>query len=108
MIVLDQNLGIVGSIGRADGLVGDFVSGIVYADSVSREVNDTSTGSMVTIHHDAALFISHNGQGLTRPGVSAWDPGTDNKRDVHIDMIPSNDVPWRPISGGCILPLSSR
>ena len=63
MIVLDQNLGMVGSIGRADGLVGDFVSGIVYADSVSREVNDTSTGSMVTIHHDAALFISHNGQG---------------------------------------------
>ena len=43
MIVLDQNLGMVGSIGRADGLVGDFVSGIVYADSVSREVNDTST-----------------------------------------------------------------
>ena len=93
MIVLDQNLAMVGSIGRADGLVGDFVSGIVYADSVSREVNDTSTGSMVTIHHDAALFISHNGQGLTRPGVSAWDLGTDSSNGTYnIDMIPSNDV----------------
>ena len=93
MIVLDQNLGMVGSIGRADGLVGDFVSGIVYADSVSREVNDTSTGSMVTLHHDAALFISHNGQGLTRPGVSAWDLGTDSPNGTYnIDMIPSNDV----------------
>ena len=93
MVVLDQNLGMVGSIGRADGLVGDFVSGIVYADSVSREVNDTSTGSMVTIYHDAALFISHNGQGLTRPGVSAWDLGTDSPNGTYnIDMIPSNDV----------------
>ena len=93
MIVLDQNLAMVGSIGRADGLVGDFVSGIVYADSASREVNDTSTGSMVTIHHDAALFISHNGQGLTRPGVSAWDLGTDSSNGTYnIDMIPSNDV----------------
>ncbi len=93
LVVLDQNLGMVGSIGRADGLVGDFVSGIVYADSVSREVNDTSTGSMVTIYHDAALFISHNGQGLTRPGVSAWDLGTDSPNGTYnIDMIPSNDV----------------
>ena len=93
VIVLDQNLGMVGSIGRADGLVGDFVSGIVYAESVFREVNDTSTGSMVTIHHDDALFISHNGQGLTRPGVSAWDLGTDSLNGTYnIDMIPSNDV----------------
>ena len=93
VIVLDQNLGMVGSIGRADGLVGDFVSGIVYAESVFREVNDTSTGSMVTIHHDDALFISHNGQGLTRPGVSAWDLGTDSPNGTYnIDMIPSNDV----------------
>ncbi len=93
LIVLDQNLGVVGTIGRADGLVGDFVSGIVYADSVSRTFNDSSTGSMVTLHHDSAIFISHNGQGATRPGVSAWDLSTDSSNGTYnIDMIPSNDV----------------
>jgi hypothetical protein len=93
LIVLDQNLGVVGTIGRADGLVGDFVSGIVYADSVSRTFNDSSTGSMVTLHHDSAIFISHNGQGVTRPGVSAWDLSTDSSNGTYnIDMIPSNDV----------------
>ena len=93
LIVLDQNLGVVGTIGRADGLVGDFVSGIVYAESVSRTFNDSSTGSMVTLHHDSAIFISHNGQGVTRPGVSAWDLSTDSSNGTYnIDMIPSNDV----------------
>jgi len=93
LVVLDQNLGIVGTIGRADGLVGNFVSGIVYADSVSRTFNDTSTGSMITLHHDSAIFISHNGQGVTRPGVSAWDLSTDSSNGTYnIDMIPSNDV----------------
>ena len=93
LIVLDQNLGLVGTIGRADGLVGDFVSGIVYADSVSRTFNDTSTGSTITLHHDSAIFISHNGQGVTRPGVAAWDLSTDSYNGTYnIDMIPSNDV----------------
>jgi hypothetical protein len=93
LIVMDQNLGIVGTIGRAEGLVGDFVSGIVYADSVSRTVNDTSTGTIITLHHDSSIFISHNGQGVTRPGVSAWDLNTDSSNGTYnIDMIPSNDV----------------
>ena len=93
LVVLDQNLGVVGTIGRTDGLVGDFVSGIVYADSVSRTFNDTSTGSMITLHHDSAIFISHNGQGVTRPGVAAWDLSTDSYNGTYnIDMIPSNDV----------------
>ena len=93
LVVLDQNLGIVGTIGRVDGLVGNFVSGIVYADSVSKTFNDTSTGSMTTLHHDSAIFISHNGQGVTRPGVSAWDLSTDSPNGTYnIDMIPSNDV----------------
>ena len=93
MIVLDQDLGVVGTIGRADGLVGDFVSGIVYAGPVSRTFNDTATGSMITLHHDSAIFISHNGQGVTRPGVAAWDISTDSHNGTYnIDMIPSNDV----------------
>lgn len=93
LVVLDRNLGVIGSIGRSDGLVGDFVSGIVFADSVSRTVNDTSTGATITLYHDAALFISHNGQGPTRPGVAAWDLATDSSNGTYnIDMIPSNDV----------------
>ena len=93
MIVLNQDLGVVGTIGRADGLVGDFVSGIVYAGPVSRTFNDTATGSMITLHHDSAIFISHNGQGATRPGVAAWDISTDSHNGTYnIDMIPSNDV----------------
>ena len=93
IIALDQNLSVAGSVGRAQGLVGDFVSGIVYAAPVSRVVNDTSTGTSITIHHDAALFISHNGQGLTRPGATAWDLATDSANGTYnIDMIPSNDV----------------
>ena len=93
MIVLDQDLGVVGTIGRADGLVGDFVSGIVYAGPVSRTFNDTATGSLITLHHDSAIFISHNGQGVTRPGVAAWDISTDSHNGTYnIDMIPSNDV----------------
>ena len=74
---LDQNMSYVGTIGRAHGLVGDAVAGIVYAPSVTRIVNDTSTGATTTLFHDASLFISHNGQGSTRPGVTAWDLGTD-------------------------------
>ena len=93
LIVLDQNLGIVGTIGTAEGLVGDFVSGIVYADAVSRTFNDSATGSTITLHHDSAIFISHNGQGVTRPGVAAWDLSTDSYNGTYnIDMIPSNDV----------------
>ncbi len=93
LIVLDQNLGIVGTIGTAEGLVGDFVSGIVYADAVSRTFNDSATGSTITLHHDSAIFISHNGQGVTRPGVAAWDVSTDSYNGTYnIDMIPSNDV----------------
>ena len=91
--VLDHNLSLVGTIGRADGLVGNAVAGIVYAEAVTRQVNDTSTGTSVALHHDAALFISHNGQGPTRPGVAAWDLATDRANGTYnIDMIPSNDV----------------
>ena len=47
----------------------------------------------MTLHHDSAIFISHNGQGVTRPGVAAWDVSTDSHNGTYnIDMIPSNDV----------------
>ena len=91
--VLDSNLSLVGSIGRIDGLIGDAVAGIVFAEAATTQVNDTATGTSITLHHDAALFISHNGQGSTRPGASAWDLATDKANGTYnIDMLPSNDV----------------
>ena len=89
-------------MGRTDGLVGDFVSGIVYAGPASRTFNDTSTGSTITLYHDSAIFISHNGQGA-RPGVAAWDISTDSYNGTYnIGMIPSNDVTATDRSWGSI------
>ena len=86
-----SNLSIIETIGFDDGLAGDKVSGLAFADSVTREV--VSNSSTVTLYHDASIFISHNGQGSTRPGVVAWDIVTDHVNGSYqIDMIPSNDV----------------
>ena len=93
LTVLHQdNLSVLTTLNFADGLVGNMVSGITYAEATSRLVNNPD-GSTTVLHHDAALFISHNGQGSTRPGVAAWDIATDSANGTYnIDMIPSNDV----------------
>ena len=93
LVILDSNFSFLGEIGRFDGLIGDSVAGITYADAVTRVVNDSNTGNQIILHHDAALFISHDGIGSTRPGVSAWDLATDKSNGTYnIDMLPSNDV----------------
>ena len=93
LTVLHQdNLSVLTTLNFADGLVGNRVSGITYAEAYSRLVNNPD-GSTTVVHHDAALFISHNGQGSTRPGAAAWDIATDSANgSYHIDMIPNNDV----------------
>ena len=90
--ILDSNLTVVTTRGFSDGLAGNSVSGLVYADSISRQVTDEN-GVTVTEYHDESVFISHNGQGATRPGVVAWDIATDMVNGTYqIDKIPSNDV----------------
>ena len=90
---LDQNLSYINTLNTADGLIGDFVSGVVYSPATSRQIVNPQDNSTQVVHHDAAIFISHNGQGRTRPGVVAWDLFTDRENGTYnIDMIPSNDV----------------
>ena len=93
LTVLDRdNLSVLDTLDFGDGLIGNMVSGIVFAEATSRLVVNPD-GSSTVLHHDAALFISHNGQGSTRPGVAAWDIATDMANGTYqIDMIPSNDV----------------
>ena len=93
LTVLHQtNLTVLNTLGFNNGLMGNTVSGIVDAGPVSRVVQNPD-GTNTTLYHDAAIFISHNGQGPTRPGVAAWDLMTDMANgSYNIDMIPSNDV----------------
>ncbi|HJM23588.1 MAG TPA: hypothetical protein QF461_03795, partial [Candidatus Thalassarchaeum sp.] len=93
LTVLDRdNLSVLDTLDFGDGLIGNMVSGIAFAEATSRLVVNPD-GSSTVLHHDAALFISHNGQGSTRPGVAAWDIATDMANGTYqIDMIPSNDV----------------
>ena len=64
------NLTVLNTLGFNDGLMGNTVSGITEAGPISRVVQNAD-GTNYTIYHDAAIFISHNGQGPTRPGVAA-------------------------------------
>ena len=48
--------------GRSQGLVGDSVDGIA-------KITDPSTGQVT-------MFVSHNGEGPTRPGFSEVNPQT--------------------------------
>ena len=93
LTVLHQtNLTVITTLGYNQGLMGNTVSGITYAGPTSRVVQNQD-GSNTTLYHDAALFISHNGRGPTRPGAVAWDIATDMVNgSYNIDMIPSNDV----------------
>ena len=93
LTVLHQsNLSIIKTLDINDGLMGNSVSGITYAAPTSRVIQNPD-GSNSTIYHDAAIFISHNGQGVSRPGAVAWDLATDSLNGTYnIDMIPSNDV----------------
>lgn len=92
--VLDAQLNYLISIDRSDGLIGNSVAGMVYADAATTFVTDPITGNNLSIHHGASIFISHDGLGASsRPGVVAWDLDTNRVNGTYnIDMIPSNDV----------------
>ena len=91
--ILDQNLSYVTTLDSDDGLIGNSISGLAYSPATSREIINPQDNSTQIISHDAAIFISHNGEGRTRPGVVAWDLNTDGENGTYnIDMIPSNDV----------------
>ena len=87
----DETFTVLNTLDFSDGLIGNRVSGLFFSDSVTREV--AVGNSTIVQHHNASVFISHNGQGATRPGVAAWDIDTDMQNGTYlIDMIPSNNV----------------
>ena len=72
---------------RSSGLLGSYVSGIAYAPQTTVTVG----GSVVS--HPRTLFLSHNGQGQTRPGATAFSLATmQPTQQYQVDMLPSNDV----------------
>jgi len=90
-ILEDETFTIQNTLDYSDGLIGNRISGLMFADSVTRQV--TVGNSTIEQYHNASVFISHNGQGATRPGVAAWDIDTDMQNGTYlIDMIPSNNV----------------
>ena len=90
-ILEDETFTVLNTLDFSDGLIGDRVSGLFFADSVTRQV--LVGNSTIVQYHNASVFISHNGQGVTRPGVAAWDIDSDMQNGTYfIDSIPSNNV----------------
>ena len=90
-ILEDETFTVLNTLDFSDGLIGDGVSGLFFADSVTRQV--PVGNSTIVQYHNASVFISHNGQGVTRPGVAAWDIDSDMQNGTYlIDSIPSNNV----------------
>jgi len=80
LLTYDSNQGITALFGRNQGLVGDTVSGIAKLVDSSGQVN---------------LFVSHDGDGPTRPGFSevTHSSQTYTVQDTTlIDVLPSNTI----------------
>jgi len=72
---------------RNSGLLGTHVSGMAYAPQTTVTVG----GNVVT--HPRTLFLSHNGQGQTRPGATAFSLASmQPTQQYQVDMLPSNNV----------------
>ena len=92
--VLGPQLDYLFSIDRNDGLMGNSVAGLVYADAATTYITDPITGNNTSVYHGESIFISHDGLGSSsRPGVVAWEIDSNRVNGTYnIDMIPSNDV----------------
>ena len=72
---------------RTTGLIGTRVNDIAYTPSIT-----VSSGNQ-TISFDRTLFLSHNGEGPTRPGATAYSlVSMQATQQYQVDMLPSNDV----------------
>ena len=70
----------------SDGLMGTSTWGLVGATT-------TTTDSSGVTSTQNSLFISHDGRGTDRPGISQFDTGTQTVTDLHqFDQLPSNTV----------------
>ena len=81
------NLSVIGTIDRNSGLIGNRVSGMALAPAVT-----ISSGNS-TVILPPTLYLSHNGEGSTRPGASGMEISTlQVLQQLQVDMLPSNDV----------------
>ncbi|MDP6742486.1 MAG: hypothetical protein QF544_05410 [Candidatus Thalassarchaeaceae archaeon] len=82
-----SNETVVATYDRTSGLIGDRVNSIAYSSSV------VITSGNSTVTYGPTLFLSHNGQGASRPGATAFDLSTMlATQQYQVDMLPSNDV----------------
>ncbi len=72
---------------RGDGLIGTRVNSIAFAPPTTIASGNTS------ITYPPTLFLSHNGEGASRPGATAFSlPAMQATQQYQVDMLPSNDV----------------
>ena len=72
--------------GKSDGLMGTSTWGLVGATT-------TSTDSSGVTTTQNSLFISHDGRGTDRPGITQFNTGTQSVSELHqFDQLPSNTV----------------
>lgn len=78
---------VVATYNRNSGLIGNRVNDIAYAPQT------TVVGGNTTMTFPPTLFLSHNGEGTTRPGATEFDLSLMTVgQQYQVDMLPSNDV----------------
>ena len=78
---------VVATYDRSSGLIGTRVNSMAYAGQT------TVTNGNSTINYPPTLFLSHNGEGASRPGATAFSLSTmQPMQQYQVDMLPSNDV----------------
>lgn len=81
------NHSVVTTYDAQSGLIGNRVNGIAYASTTA------ITSGNSTITYGPTLFLSHNGEGASRPGATSFDLTTMSPgQQYRVDMLPSNDV----------------
>ena len=71
---------------KSDGLMGTSTWGLVGATTTSTDASGVTTTQN-------SLFISHDGKGTDRPGITQFDVGSQTVTDLHqFDQLPSNSV----------------
>ena len=82
----DPSVMSITNYGKTDGLMGASTWGLVGATT-------TSTDSSGVTTTQNSLFISHDGKGTDRPGITQFNTGTQSVSELHqFDQLPSNTV----------------
>ena len=76
----------VTNYGKSDGLMGTSTWRLIGTTTTTTDASGMTATSN-------SLFISHDGKGTDRPGITQFDTGTQTVLDLHqFDQLPSNTV----------------